>query len=303
MLLPTGFQSVLYPKVSSIPAQDISVLSAGPPHNSHPDLPRRPAASPLGVLGLQQTQVGFPFVADNLPAGEAAYRDDHGGVWRAGCRQRYFKARPGASTARGSLRPSSAPRDPEPRPASPRTLPRPRPRSRDHPAAAAFSARAHPGLLEPACPRQHPGSPLPPWWYIPALRCPSEAERFAAPAVRVSRVRLTDSCFAERRRAQVRRVRGLGSRRPDRIQTRAKKWQQVVWRGQDCRECTVKAVFPPPGPDSEGSRSAALTRGAQPESEPWSLGRPLPSAAAEPSAIRCPESRRCSPALSSPLLP
>lgn len=34
---------------------------------------------PLGVLGLQQAQVGLPLVADDLATREAANGDDHGG--------------------------------------------------------------------------------------------------------------------------------------------------------------------------------------------------------------------------------
>lgn len=51
------------------------------------------------------------------------------------------------------------------------------------------------------------------------------------------------------------------------------------WRSRrvGCRLRTAKAIFPPLGPDSMGSRSGALARGAQPESRPWSLGSPSTS--------------------------
>lgn len=45
-------------------------------------------------------------------------------------------------------------------------------------------------------------------------------------------------------------------------------------RRAGCRLHTAKAIFPPLGPDSKGSRSGVLTQGAQPESRPWSLGCP-----------------------------
>lgn len=52
------------------------------PRHSRPS-PVQPGASPLGVLGLQQPQVGLPLVADDLAAGEAANRDDHGDSYSA----------------------------------------------------------------------------------------------------------------------------------------------------------------------------------------------------------------------------
>lgn len=85
---------------------------AFPPH-SRPS-PVRSGASPLGVLGLQQPQVGLPFVADDLATGEAANGDDHGYSYSAGALwTRWlsgFRPRPspGAPKARGWPGPPAA---------------------------------------------------------------------------------------------------------------------------------------------------------------------------------------------------
>jgi hypothetical protein len=34
--------------------------------------------SPFGIIRLQQAEIGFPFVADNLSARKAAHRNNHG---------------------------------------------------------------------------------------------------------------------------------------------------------------------------------------------------------------------------------
>lgn len=135
-------------------------------HRRHP--PRRPGSSPLGVLCLQQSQVGLPLVADDLPASEAADRDNHGADWQDAPRCR--RSCPGCVHLAG---PGSAPIPAWPVSPGPDTAPTP---------LSSGPCRDESTLRRPAAPGARPSAagaqdppPGPSRWYVSVLRRPSTA--------------------------------------------------------------------------------------------------------------------------------
>ena len=57
-----------------------SELSAHQPHLVDIDTKSSLAYSPLRIIRLQQIKIGFPFIPNDLSAGEASDGDDHGSV-------------------------------------------------------------------------------------------------------------------------------------------------------------------------------------------------------------------------------
>lgn len=179
----------------------------GPPAPAPGPAGRRPGArpSPLGVLGLQQAQVGLPLVADDLATREAANGDDHGG----GAGATSFAARrpdaripriprrfrPGAPMARGCRPgpPRAPPRGPGA--AGVRLPPRRRPLRRARARGPGSGVRG-PGPGPGAGPG---GSPPPAPWYVPAYGVRAGPQGLGG-GVRVPRARPTDSARRARGR-------------------------------------------------------------------------------------------------------